>query len=123
MKGRKANQKINQMAYDRLQSEHSYKNLIRGIETSSWTEKYTSTTCCVCGACNPEWRRHRGLWVCGKCRLVLQADLNGAGNLLKQNLFGDCCSKALPFAFWEPRVWRWDKRSNQFVQASPRAAA
>jgi len=123
MKGKKANQKINQMAYDRLQSEQRYKNLMRGIETDPWTEKHTSTTCCVCGTSNLEWRRHRGLWVCGKCRLVLQADLNGSGNLLKQYLFGDCRNRVLPFAFGEPRVWRWDKRLNQFVQVSPRAAA
>ncbi|MDN5294194.1 MAG: putative transposase, partial [Eubacteriales bacterium] len=83
----------------------------------------TSSTCCLCGARNPAWRKHRGLWVCGKCRLILQADLNGAANLLKQYLFGSCIGWELPFAFGEPRVWRWDKRSSKFVQVSPRAAA
>jgi len=123
MKGKKASQKNNQMAYDRLQAEQRYKNLMRGVQTDSWTEKYTSTTCCVCGAYNPAWRKHRGLWVCGKCRLILQADLNGSGSLLKQYLFGDCRGRVLPFAPQEPRVWRWDKKLNRFVQVSPRAAA
>ncbi|WP_027719128.1 RNA-guided endonuclease InsQ/TnpB family protein [Desulfovirgula thermocuniculi] len=123
MKGRKATQKINQMAYDRLHAEQRYKNLMRGVQTDPWTERYTSSTCCLCGARNPAWRKHRGLWVCGKCRLILQADLNGAANLLKQYLFGSCTGRELPFAFGEPRVWRWDKRSNKFVQVSPRAAA
>ncbi|RDV81256.1 RNA-guided endonuclease InsQ/TnpB family protein [Ammonifex thiophilus] len=122
MKGKKASQKINQMAYERLQSEQRYKNLMRGIETDPWTEKYTSTTCCTCGAYNPGWRKHRGLWVCGRCGLVLQADLNGAANLLKQYLFGTCTGRGLPSAFGEPRVWRWDGRHNRFVQVSSRAA-
>lgn len=122
MKGRKANQKINQMAYDRLAGEQRYKNLMRGIETDPWTEKHTSTTCCVCGTRNPAWRKHRGLWECGECGAVLQADLNGSSNLLKQYLFGDCRGKALPFAFGEARVWRWDRSLNRFVQVSPRAA-
>jgi len=104
MKGRKASQKINQMAYDRLHAEQRYKNLMRGVQTDSWTEKNTSSTCCLCGARNPAWRKHRGLWVCGRCGLILQADLNGAANLLKQYLFGDCRSRALPFAFGKSRI-------------------
>ncbi|MGO0122927.1 RNA-guided endonuclease InsQ/TnpB family protein [Desulfothermobacter acidiphilus] len=122
MKGKKASQKINQMAYARLHTEQCYKNLMRGVQTDPWTEKNTSSTCCLCGARNPAWRRHRGLWVCGKCGLVLQADLNGAANLLKQYLFGSCTGRELPFAFREVRVWRWDGRRNRFVQVSSRAA-
>jgi len=122
MKGRKATQKINQMAYDRLHAEQRYKNLMRGVQTDPWTEKNTSSACCLCGTRNPAWRKHRGLWVCRKCGLILQADLNGAANLLKQYLFGSCTGRELPFAFGESRVWRWDKRSNKFEQVSPRAA-
>ena len=122
MKGKKASQKINQMAYDRLHAEQRYKNLMRGVQTDSWTEKNTSSTCCFCGARNPAWRKHRGLWVCGKCGLILQADLNGAANLLKQRLFGDCRNRSLPFAFGKSRIWHWNRKLNQFVQVSPRAA-
>ncbi|RDV82990.1 RNA-guided endonuclease InsQ/TnpB family protein [Ammonifex thiophilus] len=123
MKGKKATQKINQMAYDRLRQEQRYKNLMWGIETDAWTERNTSSTCCLCGTRDPAWRRHRGLWVCGRCGLVLQADLNGAVNLLKQYLFGSCTGRVeLPFAPRGVRVWRWDGRHNRFVQVSSRAA-
>ncbi|SFE73419.1 putative transposase [Thermoanaerobacter thermohydrosulfuricus] len=123
MKSKKASQKINQIAYDRLRQEQSYKNLMRGIETDTWPERSTSSTCCLCDTRNPAWRRYRGLWVCGKCRLILQADLNGAANLLKQYLFGSCAGRVeLPLAFGEVRVWRWDGRHNRFVQVSSRAA-
>ncbi|WP_245527933.1 transposase [Ammonifex degensii] len=122
MEGKKASQKIKQMAYDRLRQEQRYKNLMRGIETDNWRERNTSSTCCLCGAHGPAWRKHRGLGVCRRCGLVLQADLNGAANLLKQYLFGDCHNRALPFTFREARVWRWDGKLNRFVQVSPRAA-
>lgn len=122
MKSKKVSQKINQMTYNRLYVEQQYKNLMRGIRTATWTERNTSSTCCVCGSHNPRGRRHRGLWVCGGCGLVLQADLNGAANLLKQYLFGNCIGRELPFTFGELRVWRWDGKSNKFVQVSPRAA-
>lgn len=122
MKCKKASQKINQMAYDRLHFEQRYKSMMRGVQTEVWPEKNTSTTCCVCGAYNPVWREYRGLWLCGKCRVVLQADLNGAANLLKQYLSGDCRGRVLPFALGKPRVWRWDGRLNKFVQVSSRAA-
>ena len=122
MKYKKVNQKINQMAYDRMRFEQRYKNLMRGVQTDTWTEKNTSTVCCVCGAYNPVWRKYRGLWLCGRCRTVLQADLNGSANLLKQYLFGDCRGRLLPFALGKPRVWRWDGKLNKFVQVSSRAA-
>ncbi|WP_245574401.1 hypothetical protein [Desulfovirgula thermocuniculi] len=53
--------------------------------------------------------------------MTLQADLNGAANLLKQYLFGRCIGRKLRFAFGEPRVWRWDRRFNRFMQVSPGA--
>lgn len=122
IKDKKANQKINQMAYNRIQSKQRYKNLMRKIDTCTFTEKNTSSTCSLCGTYNPKWRKHRGLWVCRKCGAILQADINGSINILKQYLFGDCRRKEISFAFGEQRVWRWDKKLNKFVQVSPRAA-
>jgi len=121
MKGKKASQKINQMAYNRLQSEQRYKSLMRGITAETLTEKNTSSTCFFCGFRNPAWRKKRGLWACGNCGRLLQADLNGSGNLLKQSLFGNCVGRESPFDLKPPRVWRWSKRFNKFVQVSPRA--
>ncbi|MGI9951254.1 transposase [Moorellaceae bacterium AZ2] len=123
MKNKKASQKINQIPYDRMQAAHKYKSLMRHVHLEPRTEKGTSVTCAVCGARNPAWRRKRGLWVCGHCGAVMQADLNGSASFLKKQLLGDCIGKQLPFALKPPRVWRWDKRLNTFVQVSPRAAA
>nr|WP_245574427.1 transposase [Desulfovirgula thermocuniculi] len=72
MKGKKASQKINQMAYDRLHTEQRYKNLMRGVQADTWTERNTSSTCCTCGSRNPTWRQHRGLWICGSAGLTFR---------------------------------------------------
>lgn len=123
MKNKEASQKINQMPYDRIQAEHKYKSLMRHIHLGVRTETGTSVTCALCGARNPAWRRKRGLWVCGNCKTTLQADLNGSASFLKRQLLGNCVGKRLPFSLKLPRVWRWDKKLNRFVQVSPRATA
>ncbi|SMB96214.1 putative transposase [Thermanaeromonas toyohensis ToBE] len=123
MKNKEASQKINQMPYHRMQAGHKYKSIMRRVHLDARTEKGTSVTCGVCGARNPAWRRKRGLWVCGSCKTTMQADLNGSTSFLKRVLLGDCIGRQLPFALKPPRVWRWDRRLNRFVQVSPRAAA
>jgi len=47
-------------------------------------EAYTSQTCSVCGDVNKNNRKHRGLYVCKKCGNVMNADVNGALNILKK---------------------------------------
>ncbi|WP_156516527.1 RNA-guided endonuclease InsQ/TnpB family protein, partial [Hydrogenibacillus schlegelii] len=123
MKGKKANQKINQMAYDRLGSQQGYKNLMRGIRTIFLPEKYTSSTCYACGRRDPSSRRHRGHWKCRRCGFSLQADLNGAGNLLKFRLAENVVGVPGPVSFHTIRHWRWDKRYNRYVHVSSRAGA
>ncbi|MBT9260249.1 MAG: transposase [Clostridiales bacterium] len=123
MKGKKANQKINQMAYDRLSSQQGYKNLMRGIRTIFLSEKYTSSTCYACGHRDPSSRRHRGHWKCRRCGFSLQADLNGAGNLLKFRLAENVVGVPGPVSFHTIRHWRWDKRYNRYVHVSSRAGA
>lgn len=114
MKNKKANQKINQMAYNRLQFEQRYKNLIRGIETESRPELGTSSLCSKCGVYSPSSRIYRGLWKCKHCGVVLHADLNGSAQFLTQVLFGDCRNRTLPFEIKQVRVWHWNKRFNKF---------
>lgn len=121
-KNKKASQKINQMAYNRIFSEQYYKNLIQGIKTVKHQEKYTSTTCSLCGIHKPTYRQYRGLWVCKNCGTILQADLNGAVNLLKNYVFGNCINQTFPVSFKQIRIWHWNKKLNRFVQVSPRAA-
>ena len=123
MIGKKASQKINQMAYDRLGSQQGYKNLMRGIRTIFLPEKYTSSTCYACGHRDPSSRRHRGHWKCRRCGFSLQADLNGAGNLLKFRLAENVVGVPGPVSFHTIRHWRWDKRYNRYVHVSSRAGA
>ncbi len=117
MKCKKASQKVNQMSYDRLQSGQRYKSLARGVAVEALSEAGTSSTCSLCGAHNPHDRRHRGLWACRRCGAVLQADLNGARNLLEK-----ASGTLPPYDPASVRVWRWDGRLNKFVQVSSRAA-
>jgi len=54
-----------------------------GIKTIFVEESYTSQTCAVCGNVNKSNRKYRGLYVCS-CKNVLNADVNGAINILKR---------------------------------------
>ncbi|MFW9992528.1 MAG: zinc ribbon domain-containing protein [Candidatus Odinarchaeota archaeon] len=47
---------------------------------------YTSKTCSACGNVDKKARARRGLHVCTdpKCKLVINADINGAINILKK---------------------------------------
>lgn len=121
-KGKKANQKINQLPYGQIEQQRSYKSLLKQIYPDKVSEKYSSQTCSYCGARNKSYRVHRGLWRCRSCGAIMHADLNGANGILKNYLFGRCDMK-LPFSLKPPEVYRWDKRFNRFVKVSPRAAA
>jgi len=43
-----------------------------------------STSIDVCGDVSKNNRKHRGLYVCKKCGNVMNADVNGALNILKK---------------------------------------
>ncbi|HUI67674.1 MAG TPA: zinc ribbon domain-containing protein [Nitrospirota bacterium] len=49
-------------------------------------EDYTSQTCSVCGTIFRSNRVHRGLYICNQCGAVINADVNGAINILKRYL-------------------------------------
>ena len=55
---------------------------IKYVETS---ESYTSQECSQCGVIKKSNRKHRGLYVCKNCGNVLNADLNGAIDILKSS--------------------------------------
>jgi len=55
-----------------------------GINYIEVDEAYTSQTCSVCGEVSKNNRKYRGLYVCRKCGSVLNADVNGALNMLKK---------------------------------------
>jgi putative transposase len=121
-KGKKSNQKINQLPYAQIEQQHAYKSLLKQIRPDKGSERYSSRTCSCCGARNKSYRVHRGLWRCRKCGAIIHADLNGANGILKNYLYGRCDSKQ-QFTLKAPEVYRWDKRLNKYTKVSPRAAA
>jgi len=55
-----------------------------GIEYIETSESYTSQECSLCGIIKKSNRKHRGLYVCKNCGNVLNADVNGAINILRK---------------------------------------
>lgn len=121
-KGKRANQKINQLPYAQIEQQHAYKSLLRQIYPDKASEKYSSQTCSRCGARNKSYRVHRGLWHCKKCGAIMHADLNGVNGIIKNYLFGRC-DMGQVLRLKPPEVYRWDRRLNKFVKVSPRASA
>jgi transposase len=57
-----------------------------GIQLVQVNEKSTSKTCSRCGNVRKRNRKTRGLYVCNKCGYKINADVNGAVNILKKYL-------------------------------------
>jgi len=55
-----------------------------GITYLEVEERNTSKTCAQCGMVRKNNRKYRGLYVCQNCGTVLNADVNGALNILKK---------------------------------------
>ncbi len=89
-KNKVASHKINQMPYSKIENQHSYKSLMKQIQSKKANERYSSQTCSRCGARNKEYRIERGLWKCEECGETIHADINGNTNILKNYLFGRC---------------------------------
>lgn len=53
-----------------------------GIKVITVDEAYTSKTCSLCGEAHEDGRVKRGLFVCPRTRKAINADLNGAINIL-----------------------------------------
>ncbi|WP_421078608.1 transposase [Methanothermococcus sp. Ax23] len=90
--GRKNNEKIHKIPFGRLVSMIQYKAEEKGLTVEQVNEAYTSQTCSNCGVVKKSNRKYRGLYVCSECGMVLNADVNGALNILKK-VFS--CSVAL----------------------------
>jgi len=82
--GRKNNQNFQYIPYGLFKQKLKAKCEYYGINYIEVDEAYTSQTCSVCGEVNKNNRKHRGLYVCKKCGSVLNADVNGALNILKK---------------------------------------
>lgn len=81
-KGRRFNRIVNSWAFDKLSKMIEYKALWEGIPVVYVNEDYTSVTC---SKCHNEGRRSRqGLFVCPACGYRINADFNGAKNILER---------------------------------------
>ncbi|MEM2051211.1 MAG: RNA-guided endonuclease TnpB family protein [Thermoproteota archaeon] len=81
--GRQNNQKLHRMPYGKFIEKLRYKAKVNGITVIQVNESYTSQTCSRCGDVDKANRVYRGLYVCKKCGAVINADVNGALNILR----------------------------------------
>jgi putative transposase len=82
-KGRKFNRKLNSFPYYHLSKFIEYKAAWEGIMVIKVNEANTSKLCSRCGS---QGLRHNGKFVCPNCGVELNADYNGAMNILKRVL-------------------------------------
>jgi putative transposase len=80
--GKKTNQKINNFwAYDLMEKRIIELGEEYSIKVVAVSEAYTSGTCCLCGK-QHNGRVERGLMVCHETGKCINADVNGAVNIL-----------------------------------------
>jgi putative transposase len=84
--GDSGNQQLHTRPFDKIIRMLTYKARLKGIRVVKEPEDYTSQTCCMCGTICKSNRVHRGLYVCNQCGAVINADVNGAINILKRYL-------------------------------------
>ncbi|XRO74640.1 RNA-guided endonuclease InsQ/TnpB family protein [Methanocaldococcus sp. 28A] len=80
--GRKNNEKFHKIPFGKLIHRITYKAEEEGISVELVDESYTSQKCSVCGVIKKSNRKYRGLYVCSECGTVINADVNGARNIL-----------------------------------------
>jgi len=82
--GRKTNQNFQYIPFGWFKQKLGAKCEQYGIRYVEVNEAYTSQTCSVCGVRRKKYRKYRGLYVCGDCGTVRNADVTGAINILKK---------------------------------------
>jgi len=82
--GKRNNQKFTSIPFYKLIQMIQYKAEEQGIIITLVSEEYTSQTCSYCDYCSRKNRKYRGLFVCKKCNIVLNADINAARNIAKK---------------------------------------
>lgn len=84
--GKVTNQKFFAWRFDQFTATLEYKLKREGILLVQVNERATSKTCCRCGEVRTRNRKTRGLYICSKCGSVMNADVNGAVNILNKYL-------------------------------------
>lgn len=82
--GRKNNQNFVNIPYTLFKKKLKGKCELYGIKYSEVDEAYTSQQCSHCGTIDKRNRKYRGLYICKNCGNVLNADVNGALNILRK---------------------------------------
>ncbi|XRP96241.1 RNA-guided endonuclease InsQ/TnpB family protein [Methanocaldococcus sp. 16A] len=80
--GDRINQQLHRIPFGKLIHKITYKAEEEGITVDLVNESYTSQKCSVCGVIKKSNRKYRGLYVCSECGAVINADVNGARNIL-----------------------------------------
>ncbi|WP_457613271.1 RNA-guided endonuclease InsQ/TnpB family protein [Methanocaldococcus sp.] len=80
--GDRVNQQLHRIPYRKLVKMIEYKAEELGIKVEQIDESYTSQKCSVCGVIKKSNRKYRGLYICSNCGAVINADVNGARNIL-----------------------------------------
>jgi putative transposase len=118
--GKAGNLKLHAWPFDTFVQMLAYKANLAGITIVQVSERDTSRRCSGCGCVNANSRVHRGLYICLECGAIINADVNGAVNMLYKYLQGlddsDESSTGVPVrvgdhlpAIWpEPLVNRYD---------------
>ena len=82
--GKRTTQHFHYITYGLFKHKLRTKSELYGIEYTEVDKSYTSQTCSHCGQQRKANRKYRGLYVCKNCGTVLNADVNGALNILKK---------------------------------------
>jgi len=102
--GRINNQKLHSWSFAKLLTQIKYKAALSGIQVVTVSERDTSKTCSVCGVIKKSNRKHRGFYSC-KCGNKINADVNGAVNILKTYLRENKISRSIG-SVAEPLIWK-----------------
>ena len=95
-----------------------YKARLKGIRVVKEPEDYTSHTCCMCGTKCGSNRVHRGLYICNQCGAVINADVNGAINIIQRYLPGQISDSWSSGCLAQPAVNRFAWRKTRPVTSA-----
>ncbi|MCE7737569.1 MAG: transposase, partial [Candidatus Heimdallarchaeota archaeon] len=81
---KKTAQQFQQIPYGKFKMNLQSKGELYGIRIVFVDEAYTSQTCSGCGLIRKANRVKRGLYSCKNCKLQINADINGAINIMRK---------------------------------------
>jgi putative transposase len=102
-------------AFDRFTTMLTYKAEAEGIEVDPVSERDTSKSCSVYGTKDDNQRVERGLYVCGECGLVANADANGAENIRQKSTSESPSGDRSNGWMAQPGVRRFDATEGAFL--------